>query len=81
MTALVVIAHAGHWLVQLLYLTPLIVLLVALAMGKMRERRGGASEDEDPLDDPAGLMTPQQRVPGGHDDDGRSDDDDRSSLP
>jgi hypothetical protein len=49
----VVIAHAGHWLVQLLYLTPLIVLLVALAMGKVRERREREGDpDRPPEDDP-----------------------------
>jgi hypothetical protein len=34
-----VIAHAGHWLPQLLYLAPLIVLVVAIVVGRMRERR------------------------------------------
>jgi hypothetical protein len=51
MIAPVVIAHAGHWLVQLLYLTPLIVLLVALAMGKMRERRERDGDAEGPPED------------------------------
>jgi hypothetical protein len=51
MIAPVVIAHAGHWLVQLLYLTPLVVLLVALAMGKMRERRERDGESDGPRDD------------------------------
>jgi cytochrome c oxidase assembly factor CtaG len=40
MTA-VVMAHAGHWLPQLLYLAPLIVLVVAIAIGRLRERRQG----------------------------------------
>jgi hypothetical protein len=49
---MIVLAHAGHWIVQLLYLTPLIVLLVALAVGKMKERKqrregGGAPDSED----------------------------------
>jgi hypothetical protein len=34
-----VIAHAGHWLPQLLYLAPLIVLVVAIVVGRMRDRR------------------------------------------
>ena len=34
-----VIAHAGHWLPQLLYLAPLIVLVVAIGLGRLRERR------------------------------------------
>ena len=32
-------AHAGHWLVQLAYLAPLGALVVALLVGKRRERR------------------------------------------
>jgi uncharacterized membrane protein YtjA (UPF0391 family) len=43
-----VIAHAGHWLPQLLYLAPLVVLVVAIVVGRMRERRerrGGGTED------------------------------------
>jgi hypothetical protein len=34
-----VLAHAGHWLPQLLYLAPLIVLVVAIVVGRLRERR------------------------------------------
>jgi cytochrome c oxidase assembly factor CtaG len=33
------IAHAGHWLPQLLYLAPLVVLVVAIGLGRLRERR------------------------------------------
>ena len=43
-----VIAHAGHWLPQLLYLAPLVVLVVAIVVGRMRERRerrGSGTED------------------------------------
>lgn len=43
-----VLAHAGHWLPQLLYLAPLIVLVVAIMVGRLRERRErreGGSED------------------------------------
>jgi cytochrome c oxidase assembly factor CtaG len=34
-----VFAHAGHWLPQLLYLAPLVVLVVAIVIGRVRERR------------------------------------------
>jgi hypothetical protein len=34
-----VFAHAGHWLPQLLYLAPLIVLVAAIVVGRVRERR------------------------------------------
>jgi hypothetical protein len=43
-----VIAHAGHWLPQLLYLAPLIVLVGAIVVGRVRERRDrrdGGHED------------------------------------
>jgi hypothetical protein len=33
------LAHAGHWLAQLAYLVPLAVLVIALLLGKLRERR------------------------------------------
>jgi hypothetical protein len=33
------VAHAGHWLPQLLYLAPVLVMLGAVGLGKMRERR------------------------------------------
>jgi uncharacterized membrane protein YtjA (UPF0391 family) len=32
-------AHAGHWLAQIAYLLPLVVLVVMLVIGRMRERR------------------------------------------
>jgi hypothetical protein len=32
-------AHAGHWLAQIAYLAPLIVLVVMLVVGRFRERR------------------------------------------
>jgi hypothetical protein len=42
-----VFAHAGHWLPQLLYLMPVVVLVGAIALGRLRERRSG----ERPRDD------------------------------
>jgi hypothetical protein len=35
----IVFAHAGHWLPQLLYLAPVAVMLGAVGIGKLRERR------------------------------------------
>jgi uncharacterized membrane protein YtjA (UPF0391 family) len=32
-------AHAGHWLAQIAYLLPLVVLVVMLVVGRVRERR------------------------------------------
>ena len=35
-----VVAHAGHWLVQLIYLVPLAVLVAVIVVARLRERRG-----------------------------------------
>ena len=36
---MIVLAHAGHVLVDLLYALPLVVMVGLLLIGKMRERR------------------------------------------
>ena len=36
---MIVLAHAGHWLPQLLYLMPVVVLVGAILVGRFRERR------------------------------------------
>jgi hypothetical protein len=33
-------AHAGHWLAQIAYLAPLILLVVMIVVGRVREHRG-----------------------------------------
>jgi hypothetical protein len=35
----IVPAHVGHWLVDLLYVAPLIVIAGLLLVGKLRDRR------------------------------------------
>lgn len=47
-----VLAHAGHWLVQLIYLVPLAVLVGVIVAGKLRDRRE-AREGSDAADDTA----------------------------
>jgi hypothetical protein len=42
---MVVFAHAGHWLVSLAYLAPLVFLVGVIVVGKIRDRRG-ESDDE-----------------------------------
>jgi hypothetical protein len=32
-------AHAGHWLAQIAYLAPLVLLVALLVVGRLRERR------------------------------------------
>jgi hypothetical protein len=36
----IVLAHAGHVLVDLLYAVPLLVMVGLILVGKLRERRG-----------------------------------------
>jgi hypothetical protein len=53
-----VIAHAGHWLVNVLYLVPLLVVVAMLAISSVRDRRAEAAEGasapaaDPPADDP-----------------------------
>jgi hypothetical protein len=35
------LAHAGHWLAQVAYALPLVLVVVALVVTKVRERRAG----------------------------------------
>jgi hypothetical protein len=39
-----VLAHAGHWLAQVAYAAPLVLVVVALVVSKLRDRRGKAEE-------------------------------------
>ena len=41
---MLVYAHAGHWLVQLIYLVPLLVLVGVILVGRARDRREAAHE-------------------------------------
>ena len=47
MTAPLVLAHAGHWLVQLIYLVPLFVLVGVIVAGRIRDRREAVREPGD----------------------------------
>lgn len=38
------IAHAGHWLVNVLYIMPLVIVLGVLAYQGMRDRKHGKPE-------------------------------------
>jgi hypothetical protein len=42
-----VFAHAGHWLVQLLYLAPLVVMGAVLISGHLRRRREDRRNDRE----------------------------------
>jgi TRAP-type uncharacterized transport system fused permease subunit len=39
------LAHAGHWLAQVAYLVPLVVLVVMLVAGRVRDRRERRRDD------------------------------------
>ena len=39
-------AHAGHWLVDLIYAAPLLIMVGVLVVARMRER--GGRKDPDP---------------------------------
>jgi len=41
---MILFAHAGHWLVQLIYLVPLAVLVAVIVVGRIRDRREAANE-------------------------------------
>jgi hypothetical protein len=41
---MLVFAHAGHWLPQLIYLVPLMVLIGVIVAGRIRDRREDARE-------------------------------------
>jgi len=41
------LAHAGHWLAQVAYVVPLLLVVIALGVSKVRERRAGPDAHED----------------------------------
>ena len=41
---MIVFAHAGHWLVQLIYLVPLAVLVAVILWGRQQDRRRDAAD-------------------------------------
>ena len=42
---MIVLAHAGHWAVQLIYLFPLAVLVGVILVGRARDRREQAAAE------------------------------------
>ena len=43
---MIVFAHAGHWLAQLAYLAPLLLVVGLLVAGRLRERRERRGEPD-----------------------------------
>jgi hypothetical protein len=44
---MVVFAHAGHWIVGVAYMAPLIFLVGVILVGKIRDRRAGSDEERE----------------------------------
>jgi hypothetical protein len=44
---MVVFAHAGHWIVGLAYMAPLVFLVGVIAVGKIRDRRAGSGDERE----------------------------------
>ena len=42
---MLLIAHAGHWLVSLSYFLPILGFIIWLVIVQIKERRGGGKED------------------------------------
>jgi hypothetical protein len=52
MTALLILAHAGHWLAGLLYLAPVVIVVGALGFQSWKDRRDGDADADADGDDP-----------------------------
>jgi uncharacterized membrane protein len=46
------LAHAGHWIADLLYVLPLAIALGFLALQSIRDKRRDRAEGTKPADDP-----------------------------
>jgi hypothetical protein len=45
---MIVLAHAGHWLVSLAYIAPLIFLVGMILVNKVRDRRARPGDPDPP---------------------------------
>jgi 4-hydroxybenzoate polyprenyltransferase len=45
--AVLILAHAGHWIAGLLYLAPVLIVVGALWYQSWKDKRRGPDEDED----------------------------------
>jgi hypothetical protein len=50
-TGVLILAHAGHWLAGLLYLAPVLIVVGALGLQSMKDRRRGEDEPDDDAPD------------------------------
>jgi cytochrome c-type biogenesis protein CcmH/NrfF len=42
------VAHAGHWLVYILYAVPVLIVLASIVVTVVRDRRRGKVDEEPP---------------------------------
>jgi hypothetical protein len=45
-SAVVIMAHAGHWLAGLLYLAPVLIVVGALVLQSWKDKRRGGDDDD-----------------------------------
>ena len=50
--AILVLAHAGHWIVSALYLVPVVVIVGAVTIQSRRDRRRARRSDEEDASQP-----------------------------
>jgi hypothetical protein len=43
---MLVLAHAGHWLAQLLYVAPVVIIVAWLGVQNLRDRRAGKQDNQ-----------------------------------
>jgi hypothetical protein len=41
------LAHSGHWLVNVMYVAPVLVIVVWVGVQSIRDRRSGGKEDQE----------------------------------
>ena len=45
---MVLLAHAGHWAIWVLYSVPVVIVLASIVISIVRDRGHGGAEDPDP---------------------------------
>lgn len=47
-----VVAHAGHWLIWVLYAVPVLIVIGSIVLSIIRQRREGADAEGEPTPEP-----------------------------
>jgi hypothetical protein len=56
-TAVLILAHAGHWLAGLLYLAPVLIVVGALVLQSWKDRRLGPEDHDERAGDTPDAST------------------------